>query len=133
MLCPKCEHPVTKEANFCSHCGARIEREVAVGDTFYGIFYLLGESYTTSLELTRTEAEVFLLLNSGQSSTTRSNAKLYLGELQLLDRETHDDPSITRYKVLDWWIVTWNGMRWVKGMRLHSQPNMILLSSLEHE
>jgi hypothetical protein len=106
---------------------------MAVGDTLYGIFYTWGESYTTSLALTRTEAEVLTLLNSGKSPSVRSNARLYLAELQLLDNEPKDDPSVTRLKVLDWWIVTWNGMRWTKGIRLHTQPNIILLSSLESE
>lgn len=133
MNCPNCDRRMPQEANFCSHCGARLEREMAVGDTLYGIFYTWGESYTTSLALTRTEAEVLTLLNSGQSPTVRSNARLFLAELQLLDRDSKDDPSITRLKVLDWWIVTWNGMRWTKGMQLHTQPNLILLSSLESE
>lgn len=133
MNCPNCDRRMPQEANFCSNCGARLEREMAVGETFYGIFYPWGESYTTSLALTPTEAEVFMLLNSGKSTTVRSNARLYLAELQLLDRDPKDDPTITRLKVLDWWIVTWNGMRWTKGIRLHTQPNMILLSSLESE
>lgn len=136
MNCMRCGHENPDGANFCNYCGATLEQPTLQGISFYGIFYRggYGDGYNTSLGFHVTpEGELRLQNSPAMLSRNRPDEEQFLGEVTEIELYPEDSGTYvsSRWKVLRWWKLTWNGEKWEIAEELMEHPESLGLSNFE--
>jgi hypothetical protein len=139
MNCTKCGHSNPDGSQFCNRCGAQLPKEREKDASYFGVFSPggYGDGYQTSFGFQPNAEEAMSWQNSPASLSLSTNtnpaSKFFLAEVKKVGLLSQDKeaPVSSRWQVLRWWQLVWNGDEWQIGEEVEG-PESIGLSPFEN-
>lgn len=134
MFCSYCETINDEDAHFCKCCGSPFAKESGIKE-WYGVFYPggYGDGYYCNFRFEATIEEALEWQNSpAVLSINQIQRDTFLGKVEEMElvKEDINKPISSRWKVLEWYRLLWNGKQWELGLK-EKGPDSIGLSNLE--